>query len=103
MRVMVKFQFPVESGNDAIRSGKVAKVVEQIMTELKPEAAYFYPDDGLRGGHFVFDMTDSSQVAQTAERFFFGLNATISMTPVMSAEDLQKGLAGIDDIVKAYG
>lgn len=103
MRVMVKFRFPVESGNDAIRGGKVAKVFEQIMTDLKPEAAYFYPEDGQRAGHFVVNMTDSSQVAQTAERFFFGLNATVSMLPVMSAEDLQKGLAGVDEIARTYG
>jgi hypothetical protein len=103
LRIMVKFRFPVEAGNPAMRSGKVGKVMEQIMTDLKPEAAYFYPDAGQRGGHFVFNMTDSLQVAQTAERFFFGLNATIEMIPVMSAEDLQKGLAGVDDIVRAYG
>jgi hypothetical protein len=103
MRIMVKFRFPVDSGNAAMRGGKIAKMMEQIMADLKPEAAYFYPDAGQRGGHFVFNMTDSSQVAQTAERFFFGLNASIEMVPVMSGEDLQKGLAGVDDIVKAYG
>ena len=43
MRMMLKFRFPVETGNEAIRSGKVAKVFERIMEELKPEAAYFFP------------------------------------------------------------
>jgi len=102
MRVMVKFRFPVESGNEAIRSGKVAKVFERIMEELKPEAAYFFPEGGQRAGLYVLDMRDSSQVAETAERFFFGLNASIEMTPVMAAEDLQKGLSGVEDIVKNY-
>ncbi len=102
MRVMVKFRFPVESGNEAIRSGKVAKVFERIMEELKPEAAYFFPEGGQRAGLYVLDMRDSSQVAETAERFFFGLNASIEMTPVMTADDLRKGLSGMDDIVKNY-
>jgi hypothetical protein len=102
MRVMVKFRFPVESGNEAIRSGKVAKVFERVMEELKPEAAYFFPDGGERAGLLVFDMRESSQVAETAERFFFGLNASVEMTPVMAAEDLRKGLSGVEDIAKNY-
>ena len=44
MRVMIKFRFPVDAGNSAIRSGKVEKVFQQIQEELKPEAAYFFPE-----------------------------------------------------------
>jgi len=40
---MIKFTFPADTGNDAIRSGKVEKVFKQIAQELKPEAAYFFP------------------------------------------------------------
>jgi hypothetical protein len=103
MRIMVKFAFPVESGNSAIRSGKVEKVFHQIMEDLKPEAAYFFPDGGERGGFIVVNMDDSSQIAQIGERFFFGLNARIEMVPVMAAEDLQKGLSAVPDIVQRYG
>jgi hypothetical protein len=103
MRIMVKFAFPVESGNSAIRNGKVEKVFHQIMEDLKPEAAYFFLDGGERGGFIVVNMDDSSQIAQIAERFFFGLNARIEMVPVMAAEDLQKGLSAVPDIVQRYG
>jgi hypothetical protein len=41
-------------------------------------------------GFFVVDMRESSQVAEIAERFFFGANAKIAMTPVMNADDLQR-------------
>lgn len=103
MRVMVKFWFPTESGNDAIRSGKVQKVMEQIVEDLKPEAAYFFLDDGVRSGFFIVDMGESWQVADTVERFFFGLNANVALTPVMNGEDLQKALAGIPGTVERYG
>ena len=103
MRVMIKFAFPVEAGNDAIRSGKVEKVFRQIQEELKAEAAYFFPEGGERAGFFVVNMDQSSQVAEIAERFFFGLNARVEMVPVMAAEDLQKGLSGIQEIVQRYG
>jgi len=103
MRVMIKFAFPVEVGNAAIRDGKVEKVFQGILEELKPEAAYFFPEGGERAGIFVVNMTESSQVAEIGERFFFGLNARIEMVPVMTAEDLRTGLSGIQGIVQRYG
>jgi hypothetical protein len=103
MRIMVKFAFPVEAGNTAIRDGKVEKVFQGILEELKPEAAYFFPEGGERAGLFVVEMKESSQVADIAERFFFGLNARIEMVPVMAPEDLQKGLSGVPDIIQRYG
>ncbi len=103
MRMMVKFRFPTDVGNDALRSGRVAKVMQMLQEDLKPEAAYFYPELGDRAGFFVINMTESSQVAEVAKRFFFGLDAEIEMTPVMSAEDLQKGLGTVEGIVKKYG
>jgi hypothetical protein len=101
--MMVKFRFPVENGNEVIRTGKMATVMQRIVDELKPEAAYFFPEGGERAGLLVFDMRESSQVAEVAERFFFGLHASVEMIPVMAAEDLQKGLAGVETIVKNFG
>jgi len=103
MRVMIKFSFPVEAGNAAIRDGKVEKVFQDILEELKPEAAYFFPEGGERAGLFVMDMNESSQVAEIAERFFFGLNARIEMVPVMAPEDLKIGLSGMQGIIQRYG
>ena len=48
-------------------------------------------------------MRESSQVAEIAERFFFGLNAKIEMTPVMNADDLHKALTGIQGTIQRYG
>ncbi len=87
MRVMIKFAFPVGAGNEAMRSGKMDKVFQGILEELKPEAAYFFPEGGERAGLFVVDMKESSQ----------------EMVPVMAAEDLQKGLSGVQGIIQRYG
>ncbi|HXX04411.1 MAG TPA: hypothetical protein VEJ37_08755 [Xanthobacteraceae bacterium] len=54
MRTMLKFTVPVERGNAAISDGMIAKTLETIVTQLKPEAAYFGPTDGKRGGIVVF-------------------------------------------------
>jgi hypothetical protein len=48
-------------------------------------------------------MKESSQVAEIAERFFFGLNARTENGPMMSAEDLQKGLSEVQEIIQRYG
>jgi len=84
-------------------AGKMETVFHTILEERKPEAACFFPEGGERAGLFVVDMKESSQVAEIAERFFFGLNARIEMVPVMSAEDLQKGLSGVQGIIQRYG
>jgi hypothetical protein len=103
MRMMARFHFPADSGNDVIRSGKINTVFEQLMADLKPEAAYLYAEQGERGGILVFDMQDASLVAGVVERFSFGLQAKVEMFPVMTPDDLQKGLAAVPDIVKRYG
>ena len=103
MRVMVRFSFAVDAGNAAIRTGKVEKVFQQLMEDLKPEAAYFHAVDGDRGGFFVVNMQDSSQIANIAERLFFGLNAKIELVPVMTADDLRKGLSGVQATIQRYG
>lgn len=72
------------------------------MEEFKPEAAYFFPENGQRGGLMVINAADSSDLVKVAESVWFGLQADISVTPVMSGEDLGKGLDGIESLVKRY-
>ena len=103
MRVMVKFSFPVDAGTAAIRTGKVEKIFQQLIEDLKPEAAYFHAVDGNRGGFFVVNMRESSQIAEIAERLFFGVNAKIELVPVMTADDLRKGLSGVQATIQRYG
>ncbi len=91
MRMMLKFTLPVEKGNQAFKDGTIAKTVETLMQKLKPEAAYFAPMDGKRGGMMFFDMTDPSQIVEVVEPLFHNLNAAAELIPVMSGEDLQKG------------
>jgi len=103
MRMMIKFSMPTEAGNQVLRSGKIDKVFQQLLADLKPEAGYFYADGGDRTGFFVINMTESWQVADVLEKFAFGLNAKVEMVPVMNADDLHKALGGIKGIIERYG
>ena len=95
MRTMLRWTIPVEKGNEAIKDGTVMKIIESILQELDPEAAYFFPEDGERSGLIVFDMTDPSQIPQIAEPLFMSVNAAVEFLPVMNADDLRRALENV--------
>lgn len=95
MRVMLRAQLDTQISNQALKSGKLQEVVESMMDRLKPEAAYFGPSEGGRACTFVFDMQDSSALPKLAEPLFQELGAKIEVQPVMNPDDLQKGLASL--------
>jgi hypothetical protein len=92
MRMMLKIAIPTETGNQAIKDGSLQKSFEVIMGKMKPEAAYFFSEHGLRSAMMIFDMKDASEIPAIAEPLFAGLNARIQLLPVMNADDLKKGL-----------
>ena len=95
MRMMLRWSMPVERGNQAIEDGSIGKIIEALAEQLKPEAAYFFPDGGERSGMMVFDMTDPAEIPKIAEPLFRGLDAAVEFLPVMNADDLQRALAAV--------
>ncbi|WP_328341531.1 hypothetical protein OG873_22905 [Streptomyces violaceus] len=93
MRVLLKASMDTEKANEAIRNGTLAKLIQESVEQIKPEAAYFTTDHGKRTAYMVFDMQDSSQMPVLSEPFFLHLGAEITYTPVMNMEDVQKGLS----------
>ncbi len=99
MRMMLRWTVPVERGNETIKDGTLSQTIESLIDELKPEAAYFWPENGERGGMMVFDMADPAQIPQIAEPLFLNVDAAVDFAPVMNADDLKKAL----EIVAAKG
>ena len=93
MRMMLRVTIPVEAGNQAIKDGTLPRTMQSTMERLKPEAAYFLAEDGRRTALFFFDMQDVSGIPPMVEPLFMGMNAAVTIVPVMNADDLQKGLA----------
>jgi hypothetical protein len=50
MRMIMTVSIPVEAGNAAVLNGSLGPTIQQILAELKPEAAYFAEEDGKRTG-----------------------------------------------------
>ena len=92
MRMLMKITIPTETGNKALREGILQKVMQETINQMRPEATYFYTENGKRCAHIFFDMKDSSQIAQYAEPIYMALNAEVAYYPVMNQEELARGL-----------
>jgi hypothetical protein len=95
MRTMVRIKMQVEAGNRAFQDGSMQKTLMEAIDRLKPESAYFYPEQGVRTALMIIDLKDSSEIPVVAEPFFSRLNASVEFLPVMNADDLKKGLAKV--------
>jgi hypothetical protein len=99
MRMMMTVSMATEAANAAVRNGKLITLIQNLLAEVKPEAAYFTTDDdGTRTGIIVFDLKQPSDIPGIAEPLFLGLNAKITMRPAMSPQDLA---AASSDMQKA--
>ena len=104
MRMLLRVSIPPEAGNAAIKAGTLAKTIESILADLKPEAAYFMADDaGNRSGSIVFDLKDPSQIPSIAEPWFLAFKAKLSLRPVMNPQDLANSAPGMAKAVQQYG
>jgi len=94
MRMLLTVTMPHEPFNTLVREKKAGPILQRILEEIKPEAAYFTEQDGARGAVLVIEVAEPSQVPSFAEPFFLNFNADCRFRIVMSPEDLAR--AGLD-------
>jgi hypothetical protein len=93
MRMMVRFNLPTtEEVNAKIRDGSIGQTMDTMLGNLQPEAAYFCPRDGKRGGYLVFNMEEESELVTKLEPLWLEMRATVEIVPVMTADYLRSGL-----------
>ena len=92
MRIFMSVQVPNASGNEAIKSGALPRVIGKFIETFRPEAAYFITFNGDRCAHFYFDLKDVTQMPAVAEPFFIELGAKVTYCPAMNADDMKKGV-----------
>jgi len=102
MRFLVKVNIPVEAGNRLAKAGKLGTTIQSILSDLKPESAYFTDTDGQRTGFLFLERQDASQIPAIAEPWFLAFNASIEIHPVMVPADLAKAGSAIEAAVKKY-
>ena len=101
MRFLLKFSVPTDAGNNAIRDPEFGAKLQQWLSQMQAEAAYFTTVNGRRGGYIVVNFDDASRIAAFAEPLFYWLQAEVEYIPVMAAEDLAR--ADLEGAVKTWG
>ena len=97
MRTIMKITMPLGAGAPTVKDGTIERVLGETANRLRPEASYFYPENGRRTAIMVFDLKSPSDLPIITEPLFTELNAAVEMFPVMNAEDLKKGLAAYQE------
>jgi hypothetical protein len=92
MRLMMKFTIPVKRGNEAAKDGTLQQAIGSLVKAANAEAAYFHMIDGERGGYIVFEEADQAQLTRLNEPLLAALDAAIEIVPVLSLDDLNRGL-----------
>jgi hypothetical protein len=95
MRMMLRAIMDTQLSNKTIENGELPKIIDSLIDELKPEAAYFSPHSGRRSCVMVFDMQESSQLPSIVEQLFQAMGAEVEVQPVMNREELRQGLSSL--------
>ncbi len=103
MKMHMKVQLPVETANEMAVKGTMGQTIGSILEYLKPESAYFGEEDGLRTGYLIVDLEDVHKIPWACEPWFLAFNAKISITPLMTIEDLKKAGPDIESAAKEFG
>ena len=93
MRTLLKMQLPTDAANQALRDGRMEKVLMETAEALKAESAYFGLDNGLRTMWAVFDLEHPGRMPSLLEPAMQELNAAVFLSPVMTPQDLAAALA----------
>ena len=102
MRFLMRISFPVEAGNAAAKKDGF-KVVDTILGQQRPEAAYFVAIGGRRTCIMIIDIASAADIPRIAEPWFLALNASIEAMPAMVAGDLRDAVPAIEQAVKDFG
>ncbi|HLF04562.1 MAG TPA: hypothetical protein VI855_05045 [Dehalococcoidia bacterium] len=78
------------------------QTIKSILTEQKPEAAYFVEDNGTRTGYIVVDIRNASDLPAMAEPWFLAFDARVEFHLAMTPDDLMKAGPAIEQAVKKY-
>jgi len=100
MRMMLNVEIPHEPFNTYVREGTIGTIIGKILEDMKPESSYFTEQDGTRGGLFVVNVNDASDIPGYAEPWFLKFNADCKFRIIMSPEDLSK--AGLNELGKKW-
>lgn len=100
MKMLLTVEMPHEPFNTLVRNGSAGQMLGRIIDAMKPEMAYFTEQEGKRGGIFVINVKNSSDIPSFSEPFFLAFQADCKFRILMSPEDLKK--SGLEELGKKW-
>jgi hypothetical protein len=92
MKFLIHAKIPTEDGNKMVQDPNFLRKLETYINKVKAEATYFFEADGNRVAAFIVDIQSADQIPILAEPLFSGMGAHVELHPVMSFDDLKKGI-----------
>ena len=102
MRFLIHARIPTEDGNKMIQDPNFLRKIESYINKVKAEATYFFEANGNRVAAFIVDVQSADQIPILAEPLFSGMGAHVEFHPVMSLDDLKKGVSQAVREVNSY-
>jgi hypothetical protein len=102
MRFLIHAKIPTEDGNKMVQDPNFLKKLEEYTNKVKAEAAYFFEAGGNRVAVFIVDIQSTDQIPILVEPLFSGMGAHVELHPVMSLDDLKKGIPQAVREVNSY-
>ena len=92
MRFLILAKIPTEDGNKMVQDPKFLEKIEKYINKVKAEATYFFEADDNRVASFIVDIESADQIPVLSEPLFSGMGVHVELHPVMSLDDLKKGM-----------
>ena len=103
MKFLLRATIPVDVGNEMAKDTQhMGQLMETMMGDLQPEAAYFCLENGQRTLYFVVNVDATHDLPRFAEPLWQAFSADVEMIPAMSQEDFAKAGPIIEQTVKKY-
>ena len=102
MRFLIHAKIPTEDGNKMVQDPNFLKKLETYINKVKAEATYFFEANGNRVAAFIVDIQNTDQIPILVEPLFSGMGAHVELHPVMSLDDLKKGIPQAVLEIKSY-
>ena len=102
MRFLIRATIPTEDGNKMVQDPNFLTKLEEYINKVNAEAAYFFEANGSRIASFIVDVQSADQIPVLGEPLFIKMGAHVEFHPVMSLEDLKKGIPKAIHEVNSY-
>jgi hypothetical protein len=92
MRFLIHAKIPTEAGNLMVQDPNLLNKLQTYISKIKAEATYFFKEGRDRVAAFIVDIPQTSEIPVLIEPLYSGMGARVELHPVMSFDDLKKGV-----------